>query len=283
MKSSTKYHQSIRDKAEQLIRHYQIPAETSRVDALNAVFQKIENQNHSKIIQFKSRSKSKFIIGLSAAASVIFALSLYFYLATYSITTNSVSVLSSRLPDNSRIVLQKNSEIKYKKYFWAREVNLSGSAYFEVEKGEKFQVITKLGKVEVLGTRFLVSEKSDSLKVHCYEGKVKASISNNSFILSPGTFMSGTQQNASKNSTKENIAFPDFALFSMQFTNEPVSKVFAEISNFYQVTIHIKQQKNRNFSGTIKTGNLNATLDIVCTSMQMQYRFLSDTEIEIYN
>ena len=283
MKSSTKYQQSIRDKAEQLIRHYQIPAETSRADALNAVFQKIELQNQSKIISLKPAKKTKFVMALSAAASVIFALSMYFYLATYSVTSNSAEVLSSRLPDNSRIVLQKNSEIKYKKYLWNRQVFLSGSAYFEVEKGKKFQVRTKLGKVEVLGTRFLVSEKMDSLKVHCYEGKVKADISSHSFILSPGTFMAGTTQNASKKSDEKLTTFPDFALFSAQYSNQSVAQVFAEIGTFYQVKIRVKPTNNRKFSGSIKTGNLNATLDIVCTSMQMQYRFLSDTEIEIYN
>lgn len=57
------------------------------------------------------------------------------------------------LPDNSEVVLNSGSEIRYKKWNWdnRRHLELQGEAYFRVAKGRRFEVHTNLGKVTVLG------------------------------------------------------------------------------------------------------------------------------------
>ncbi len=74
------------------------------------------------------------------------------------------------LPDASKITLQKNTRVGYKKYSWPfnREVTLEGEAFFEVAKGETFTVTTSNGSVKVLGTSFNVNTKNDLLLISCY-------------------------------------------------------------------------------------------------------------------
>ena len=88
-----------------------------------------------------------------------------------------------------------------------------------MQKGDGFQVKTKLGQVEVLGTRFLVSETGEQLKVQCFEGKVKTSYNKNSWVLEPGTQFVGEPENTQKEEFEKNIQFPDFAKFNQSFSN----------------------------------------------------------------
>lgn len=280
LNSSVKNNQSIKDKAEQLVRHYQIPFAKSKKDALDIVFLKIQNQNiqHKKLTSRKIQLKHV----ISVAASFAIILSAYFYLASISIKSNNLQTLSYRLPDNSRVVLQKNSELSFKKYAWNRNVKIKGAAYFEVEKGNKFIVNANDGKVEVLGTRFLVEEFPEGLQVKCYEGKVKASFNGNSYVLTQGTQVLQTLKKENKSEMLENTDFPEFALFSGNYSEKPLSIVLNEVADFYQVEIKIKAGNERRFSGAINSGSLINTVEIICTSMQLNYRFLDQTILEIY-
>lgn len=281
LKSSKKYNQSIHDKAEQLIRHYQIPSLQDKKDVLNAVFIKIQQQEDAEKVVSKIPLKG-WKIAISAAAGAAVLIATYFFLATVSFKSGADHVLTCRLPDNSRVVLEENSEISFKKYAWNRKVQMSGSAYFEVNKGEDFIVKTSnRGQVEVLGTRFWVKEIPKGLNVTCYEGKVKASISEKSFILTEGTQLSGNKESAQKTEIIEKVQFPVFAHFSSDYKNEPLANVLNDIEAFFQINIELKSDRTRKFSGSIKTGSLTNTLEIICASMQLDYKYINSTTIEI--
>ena len=55
--------------------------------------------------------------------------------------------------DNSRVILNDGSSIKYDERKWGSErmVELKGEAFFEVEAGQLFQVETINGVVQVFG------------------------------------------------------------------------------------------------------------------------------------
>ncbi|NQU55085.1 MAG: FecR family protein [Bacteroidetes bacterium] len=275
--------QSIHKIADQLVRHYKIAVSPKKEEVLNTILQKIEEKETVAQKHKNRRISIVSLAGISAAASIAIIMALYFFTATVSITSTDNNNLACRLPDNSRIVLQNKSEIKYKKYFWNRKVKLDGIAYFEVEKGNKFQVITNMGSVEVLGTRFLVSEAEDSMLVKCFEGKVKASINKHSDILLPGTFFSGTKTYAQKNVFEETIKYPDFAQFNQAFSKEKLTKITSELEEFFGAEIVVKNGSDRYFSGTIQTGKLESALDIVCESMQLNYKFAEKNRIFITN
>lgn len=275
--------QSINKIADQLVRHYKIAVSPKKEEALNTILKKIEEKETVTQKHKNRRISLVSLAGISAAASIAIIMALYFFTATVSITGTDNNNFACHLPDNSRIVLQNKSEIKYKKYFWNRKVKLDGIAYFEVEKGNNFQVRTNLGTVEVLGTRFLVSELNDNMTVKCFEGKVKASINKNSSVLIPGTKFSGTKTEAKKDVFEKAIEYPDFAKFNKVFSKVALTEIANEIEDFFGVEIVVKNSSARYFSGTIQTGKLESALDIVCGSMQLDYRFIEKNKIIFTN
>jgi transmembrane sensor len=280
MKNSDKY-QSIHDKANQLVRYYRIPASVEKEQALNTILQKIKQGEKSKTKPAINISFKTFAV-ISAAASIAILVTLYFLTASVTYSGLTAENLAFRLPDNSRVVLYENSEIQIRKYFWKRKVNLNGVAYFEVEKGNNFRVQTTLGYVEVLGTRFMVSELDNSLGVQCFEGKVKATIKNNSVILTQGTKFSGTVDAAQKSEIEEMPEYPDFAWFIRNFSKENLESITTEMEKFFGIEIEIQNGSARNFSGTIQTGKLDGALDIICESLQLQYKYADKNKVIIF-
>ena len=91
------------------------------------------------------------------------------------------------LPDNSRVILNGNTQLSFSKKDWGRsakdrKVFLQGEAFFEVQhqeyqgKARKFVVHTNELDVEVLGTEFNVSSRHQETKVLLNSGKVSLSI-----------------------------------------------------------------------------------------------------------
>jgi transmembrane sensor len=86
-----------------------------------------------------------------------------------------------KLPDGSLVTLNANSKLTYQD--WEdekdREVWLEGEAFFEVQKKKrsggrvKFVVHTDALQVEVLGTRFNVSDRRHRTQVVLEEGKIR--------------------------------------------------------------------------------------------------------------
>ena len=89
--------------------------------------------------------------------------------------TEAVNKTKVELPGGSVVKLNSSSSLAYSKEEWSseRSLDLSGEAYFEVEKGNTFTVHTEAGTVAVLGTRFNVKLRKGVLDVLCYHGKVQ--------------------------------------------------------------------------------------------------------------
>lgn len=146
----------------------------------NAMLQQILGNSVKKEEPPKAKIKQLPLwLPLLAAASFIIVLSFLFFP-----TGNNVEIATKKneqqikeLPDGTKYTLYGNSQLNYNESGWskARQLQLSGSAKFEVEKGATFEVVTDYGQVEVLGTIFTVNTKENKLVVKCTEGKVKVS------------------------------------------------------------------------------------------------------------
>lgn len=94
--------------------------------------------------------------------------------ATYLTATSKV--ITSTLPDGSKVWLNTNSQISYSPTFKKdRKLTLQGEAYFIVthDKQHPFTVLTKRINTEVLGTSFNVKEQNSDVIVTVATGKVK--------------------------------------------------------------------------------------------------------------
>lgn len=117
----------------------------------------------------------------SAVVVCVVAL-LFFSFTGTSVTKNETfwvgkaGVVTSLLPDGSKITLLPEFEGRYVVTNNAREFEIiSGEAFFDVKSDpdKKFVVLTKFGRVEVVGTKFSVNLEESDASISVLEGIVK--------------------------------------------------------------------------------------------------------------
>jgi transmembrane sensor len=281
MEDRKKNNQSISQKADQLIRNYRVYWKSDKEEVLDTLFKKIEEQE--KAVQKSQRRISWFrVAAASVAATAAVLLAFWFFTASVILTSPEGQTLTSRLPDASRVILHDGSTLKYSKFVWNRKVNLSGEAYFEVENGTGFRVQTANGEVEVLGTRFLVSERENRFSVQCFQGRVKAGFQNETAELEPGTQFTAGNETAVKENFSNEKNYPAFARFQKNFSGVAISQVTKEIETFFGVEIELDVDAGKKFTGTVQSGNLENVLQIVCEPLQLKYSIEDEYRILIF-
>lgn len=175
------------------------------------------------------------------------------------------------LPDNSQIVLNSGSEIKYKKWNWDnnRKLELKGEAYFKVAHGKKFEVNTPLGTVSVLGTQFNVKARKNRFDVTCYQGRVKVVHNTTTVIITKGntvSFEANSFEKGTVNSTK-----PEWTSNQMGFKKENLQNILDEIQREYNCKIVLNATPNNQlFTGTIPSDDLKTALEIVSATYHLK-------------
>jgi transmembrane sensor len=267
--------------AEKLLRNYRVETSSSKEEVLKELLRKIDEKE--QISKAPQRRITWYLAGAaSVAATIAILVAFWFFTASETISAGQGEIFAFRLPDDSRVILHDESSLSYRKHLWNRDVKLTGEAYFEVEKGAGFRVKTRAGKVEVLGTRFRVQEEAEGLMVQCFEGKVKTSFADDSWILEPGTQFTGRPETAQKEIFTTENGYPGFARFQRNFSNTPLREVVREIENFFEVDIRVNIPAGKNFSGSVQTGNLENVLRIVCEPLQLNYHFEDKYSIVIF-
>ena len=133
------------------------------------------------------RKRSLWFYAAASIAAIAIILPSIAFFYTKSEVAERGSHLAVALPDGSKVDLNAESEISYKPLWWfiSRDVKLKGEAYFEVEKGSKFDVHSTQYTVSVLGTSFNVFSRAGKFNVTCLTGKVNVSDKSESVILIP--------------------------------------------------------------------------------------------------
>lgn len=235
----------------------------------NRILQNILNsKKDTKVISFQNwfvKIAAVFVIGFG----------LYFATQTILSTTQLAekgSQTNFSLPDNSKVVLNSGSEIKFKKWNWEnnRTLDLEGEAYFKVAKGKAFEVITSLGKVTVLGTQFNVKARNNRFDVSCFEGKVKVKYNNQEIILTKGELISF--ENDQKIVTKTILeSQPTWTKNEISFEKERLTTLLAELERQYDITFKYKNSnKNQLFTGKIPADNIDVALQIISATYHFE-------------
>jgi transmembrane sensor len=217
------------------------------------------------------------------AAILVLALGITFTVQNFSTETQYASNgerTTFSLPDNSEVVLNAGSAIKYKKWNWDnnRNLKLEGEAYFKVAKGKKFEVETDLGKVTVLGTQFNVKARKNRFDITCYEGRVKVNYKDKEIILTPGksvAFENGKQLNALIETQK-----PEWLENKIAFNKENLSHILDEIQRQYNVSISVETKySDELFTGKIPLDNLDVALQIIATTYNLEPKKIAKDQI----
>ncbi|MDR7211910.1 FecR domain-containing protein [Flavobacterium piscis] len=218
-----------------------------------------------------------------AAAVFVLALGITFALKIFvpqTQTANFGEKTTFSLPDNSEVVLNSGSEINYKKWNWnnERHLELKGEAYFRVSKGRRFEVLTSLGKVSVLGTQFNVKARKNRFDVVCYEGRVKVNYANTQILLTHGqsvSFENGKQIKMRIHSLK-----PEWMDNQICFHKENIKSLLDEVQRQYNITIELNTNDTTSlFTGKLPTKDLDAALQIISTTYHLEAKRISKNKI----
>ncbi len=214
------------------------------------------------------------LIKVAAVIIVIFSVtSYYFYSLKETVSTEYAQTREIRLPDNSQVLLNADSEISYDEKKWDRKRNikLRGEAFFKVANGKKFTVNTGKGVVTVLGTQFNVENREGFFEVTCFEGLVNVSYNSMNRKLPAGSsfvIIDGAIQDAKAPDTR----VPSWVNRESSFTSIPLAYVFDEFER--QFDIHVETRNidlGRLFTGTFSNTNMNLALQSISTPSKIYY------------
>ncbi len=221
--------------------------------------------------------RRRWIYYVGAAASVAVVLFFIFgrpngleqYSAPMASNTNFA------LPDASQVVLNADSKIRYDEKRWAekRTLNLEGEAFFDVEKGETFEVRTSKGKVTVLGTEFNVYARPSGFKVTCQEGRVQVTTPNGaSEVITAGEGVELEGDILKRFDLAQTEAAP-WVDGIFDYNQQPISEIISEIERQYDVKINYPAALRAQLitSRFTKTDNLEEALEDIIYAHRLEF------------
>ncbi|UKM64689.2 FecR family protein [Flavobacteriaceae bacterium GSB9] len=220
------------------------------------------------------------------AAVLLIAFGVYFYFFSSGKTIVKTLVaekINIELPDDSQVVLNALSQIEFNKKHWKtnREIKLNGEAFFKVEKGSQFKVVTQDGVVSVLGTQFNVKQRDNYFEVTCYEGSVKVSSRIISQVLASGEAFQ-MQDNKILN-LETTLKTPQWVDKISSFKDVPFTVVIEELKRQYDIEVSLEDiNAKRKFTGGFKHDNLNEALISITKPMGLKYKISSSNEVVIH-
>lgn len=191
---------------------------------------------------------------------------------------------SINLPDLTKVTLNADSKITYDKDTWFenRQVKLKGEAYFKVEKGNTFDVITDNGLVTVVGTEFNVKSRNTYFEVVCYEGIVKVTSNSITRRLLAGDTYSIINSKFSQDKTHETE--PEWIDSRSSFKAIPITEVFDELQRQYEIKIRLEDvDVSRKFTGGFTHNNLENALFSITQPMDLMFVISSPNEVLIHD
>jgi len=248
---------------------------------MDAVLSKIKAQIHAENKKTKVMNINyKWVASIAALFLIYFGISNFLFTSDVTILSNYGEQKTIALLDNSEVLLNAKSTIKYNKSSWKnkRELFLKGEAYFKVTKGSTFKVDTKNGSVTVLGTHFNVKSRGNYFEVFCYEGKVKVIHNTKTYILTPGK---GVKIDRNQNVLLTgNTNEPSWVNGTSDFSKVKLKLVIDELENQFNIKFDRKNiDENKKFTGSFDNKRLNLALASVFKTMGIHYKKEKNTII----
>lgn len=281
---------------EEMVPDKKVPHNLKKV--FDRVLIKIEKEESSR----KSRSIFKNPLFRYAAILVIGLLAGYFIEsqffkappAYYTAHSPRGSVSEMVLPDGSEVYLNSDSRIKYSMdgEDGAREVFLSGEAWFQVEKnpGKDFIVHTPAYDVKVTGTRFNVkaydSDKETAVTLEDGEVSIAPSATTrleSTFVLKPGEQFVYNQVSNTHSVRQVNTRWiTSWKDNKLIFVNMELDELFTILERKYGVEIVVKSKAilDYHYDGTIRNETILEILEIIKKTLPINYKIV-DQKVEI--
>lgn len=270
--------------------------ESEMKNIVNDINSSIQKDNNKKLIHF-----NWFKITAVAASLIVLIFAALFYKANNSVIKENESVVEVKkgsksyieLPDGSKVWLNSDTKLTYDKSFGtkARDVTLTGEAYFDVVKDQNrpFIVHTKTMDVKVLGTAFNVRAYSNEINTQTtlLRGSVEILLkktSSEKIILRPKEKVIIQNSYASfdtiaktvskdvpvvallkleTNSTDSSVAETKWISNQLVFDEENIETLIPILERWYNVKIVLKRNipSNKRFTGTFENDKIEDVLE----------------------
>lgn len=226
---------------------------------------------------------------VAAAILLLIGLAVFMRFYTQNIATISGEHLSHTLPDGSVIELNAVTSISYHPYWWPFERNLdfSGEAFFKVNKGEEFTVISNEGQTTILGTSFNIFARETDYRVYCKSGRIKVASTRYDieYELTAGELAVIDNPNKAGRKIKtEDKTHLSWTKGSMSFTDASLERVFEEIERQYNIEIESSKDIDELIFGAYfdKPENPEEVLDLICIQFNLEYKKTEENKYRFY-
>ena len=235
--------------------------------------EKIQNHPKGKLVSIGTK-----IVRWSVAAMFAILLGLSVFTFFYTTTFESVpgQQILAELPDGSTVELNAGSRLKYYPLKWnfQRKLQFEGEAFFNVEKGKKFEVVSAKGITQVVGTSFNIYARDIDYRVTCLSGKVKVTTnSDESLMLSPNEHVEIKNGKLVMKTNYKSDKAISWQKNQFDFAGRPLKEVVGEIERQFAVDIQLQPKLySRSFTSNFyKPEKVEDVLDYVCKSMQLEF------------
>ena len=254
--------------------------EQAKTELWNNIRANISIENHKSILPKHYR-----LLRWSLAAAATFALVIWLSsaLAVNKVIVHAGEQKEVSLPESSIVTVNAGSKMSYNNrgFRIEREIRLEGEAFFQVNPGTQFTVITTQGTVTVLGTSFNVVSRPGQFEVSCYTGKVRVQQGLNDKV----EITSGEKCYAEKLKEKLKLktfdassTSPDWTQGKFTFEDQPLSVVFGELERQYDVTVKLAPGiADLRYTGLFESGDLEEALTLITWPRQLNAQISGKT------
>ncbi|KAB1232335.1 FecR family protein [Chryseobacterium viscerum] len=244
--------------------------------------QRIWNGLESKI---KSRNNTKRILWVAAVLLPLFTVMTLFFTGNEMNSSGHQQMVfrtekiqkEFTLSDGSTITLEPESELKLTENFGkkTRNVSFKGKAFFSVAKNKALPFIIDANgfKVKVLGTKFLLDQRSEDKKVYLKEGKVKIDYNGHTtFLLPKETWL------ADKDGTEKHFYDQD-VVRTFDFNEMKFGQAISQLEKTYNISITYPQHYKENIIDGDITGDLGKVIKTIGFPFNLKTRKESENYI----
>lgn len=246
------------------------------------VWNKIDrNIDSSKNTKISSKIGMRIAPWLGLAAGLLALV--YFTVGLSSemtINTSLAQTESITLPDGSTVELNAGSSLSYDKNAFVKErtLKLDGEAFFTVEKGSSFKVLTSNGSIEVLGTSFNVFTRDSQLEVQCLTGKVAVLANEQKTILAHNQQVEIMQNGTHEKTNIERLIRSDWRKGLYRYEDDNFGAIAEDIERQWGVELILdKDIEVLKFTGSFNSEKLELALSEVCWPLDLDYKIEGKT------
>ncbi|MEM9916545.1 MAG: FecR domain-containing protein [Bacteroidota bacterium] len=177
------------------------------------------------------------------------------------------------LPDQSTVLLRKGATLSWMTPWGknsTREVWLEGEAFFDVRHDpligqQEFDVILPEGRIQVLGTSFLVKPAQEDLNIFLADGKIAYHSKGSTYNMKPGDHL---KQTATSFNIQHNVDVKEYMLWKVSgisFSGESISEVVRQLNRSFDLDIRIgnKRLKSKKISASIAQNDPQLLLEAI--------------------